>query len=609
MKKTFVLFLTVLLSLSLTAQKYVNLKTEKVFNKIEAINDYGLTTNNQVSPLRDGAEVLGSSQNIYGVYLTGPHQVMYNADINTVVFVHRAPASVGGSGEICFDFSTNGGTTAWTNNVWISPGMAAGGAAGRYPSITIYNPENNTDPANARVVANGPALDVNGSGSWGLSFEIDAPINSNPSGINEFYGSNNGDNTDFHPYSLEVGPDGRVWSASIGYASEDYLNFVNVNRGAWDGSKIAWDSPLFTVNPNFNTSGGDKLFFGWSIAVDPTNGDHVYLVVDACLNGDSKNVPTPHAWETTDGGVNWNLVNAVNLTTFETFFENYIIHNDGEPQMPFVVDIDATVDANGHLHVMSEVWSGAPDWGYVYDAFAHLVGGGAIPTRHYCDFMWNGTEWQIMYIYPLQCEPATWGSVKTYMHPQISRTANGEQIVYAWSQTEGDADSMNTAPDYWAYSWYINGTTLDTAVNLTYGTGGQGIMFFPHVSPVVKDNGATLELPIVIPLIDFANGSDMDPPTYYYLYGYEIPDLTPNNVKENVGKPDVLVFPNPVADILYVSSGAKVELTDLTGKILVTIDNEEEVKAIEMKNYPAGIYIVNAYTEDGIVSKKVVNIR
>ena len=79
-------------------------------------------------------------------------------------------------------------------------------------------------------------------------------------------------------------------------------------------------------------------------------------------------------------------------------------------------------------------------------------------------------------------------------------------------------------------TWNVdNGMEYTEGQNLTVGTGAQNICFFPQTSPVVIDNGDnTFELPLVIAMIDFQNGNDMDQANYLYLKGVEMTRNTSN---------------------------------------------------------------------------------
>jgi len=558
---------------------------------------------------------LGGSQNAYSSLYGGLHQVMYNSDINSVVFVHRSASGIGSgsSGELSFDYSTDGGAT-WVNENWISPGMAtAANVVGlRHPGITIFNPEGNTNPANARVVAVGPALTTVTSNSWGYSYEIDASVTNSASSVNEWYGSNTGTNQDFSPSSLEIGPDGRAWYISTDIDMTDPGNLVikgsiYINRGTWNGSKFVWESPLKTLLLNYMTP-ADKILMGWSIAVDPSDGNHVYAVVTTVLVGDTREAPSPHVWETTDGGQTWTLKSAINYDQADIFevLDPYIYYVEGEPMKPFVVNEDATVDSEGNLHIMCEVVSGAADWGYTWG----FGGDGATSYEIYADYILSGNTWSVEYINDIECEAFTWGDVATYAHPQISRNESGSHIFYTWGETFMDVDSLNRAPSIMLRGWSVDeGMMPVDSINLIPEDLGI-LCFFHQVSPVVIDHGVGVdgrfEIPIVIPAIDISAQTDVDPVDFYfYLKGFTVNEWEAAVSTVTYTKPEVVVFPNPTAEYVTVSKSDFVELYDILGNKLSTVSGGATYTKMDLSKYPAGTYILKVHTPEGISVKKI----
>lgn len=80
--------------------------------------------------------------------------------------------------------------------------------------------------------------------------------------------------------------------------------------------------------------------------------------------------------------------------------------------------------------------------------------------------------------------------------------------------------------------------------------------------------------------------------------------ITPAGVQEKL-----IVYPNPVTDRLVINSSAplvKLEIADMTGRVLYTTKKINLTDPVQTKNWAAGTYIIKAYTErETIVSKFV----
>lgn len=68
------------------------------------------------------------------------------------------------------------------------------------------------------------------------------------------------------------------------------------------------------------------------------------------------------------------------------------------------------------------------------------------------------------------------------------------------------------------------------------------------------------------------------------------------------------IYPNPVTNTLYIKTNAnevieQVEVMDLLGALIAT---EQSTEQIDMSQFKTGIYLIRIYTNQGIVTKKVV---
>jgi len=70
-------------------------------------------------------------------------------------------------------------------------------------------------------------------------------------------------------------------------------------------------------------------------------------------------------------------------------------------------------------------------------------------------------------------------------------------------------------------------------------------------------------------------------------------------------KKQVSVYPNPTSDIIYIKGLEKVEkirVLDFTGRILKEVKGDQ----INIANLPKGQYIVNFYTNNEVISRKIL---
>lgn len=68
---------------------------------------------------------------------------------------------------------------------------------------------------------------------------------------------------------------------------------------------------------------------------------------------------------------------------------------------------------------------------------------------------------------------------------------------------------------------------------------------------------------------------------------------------------DVVVYPNPTSGIVNINSSTqceRIELADLSGRVIITTKSTK----IDMSELPSGIYFVNIYSDNGMITKKVI---
>jgi len=404
-------------------------------------------------------------------------------------------------------------------------------------------------------------------------------------------------------------------------------------KGTYNADGYTWEEVSELAPTNMIVESRNYVY-DYNLATDPTDANKLYFVVSTVLDGDAYIAQShPHVYTSLDAGETWSLTSTFNMNDFiDEFEEGGIPHWEGDVSaFPHVYSVDPVVDSNGKLHIFSRVTPGATDFGYYSGAnWLLTVDDPTLPIpivneqyQHYYDITLDIEDdvWDIQYLAPKICkvESESWGGIEIRIHTQIAKNEDASEILFIWDETKSSPDSSHTAPNLVSAGYKVETDTYYAKEEITAGSGATNICFFSQASTYVIDkDGGSVEIPFVIcPYVDpNATGEpDVAVANYMYIKGGEFQWLNPiistdleENEKTALIDP-VLVYPNPVADILYIGTNAKVSLCDITGKEILVIENNTEKKEIQMSNYPAGTYIVKAYTNKGIITKKVINIK
>jgi hypothetical protein len=80
--------------------------------------------------------------------------------------------------------------------------------------------------------------------------------------------------------------------------------------------------------------------------------------------------------------------------------------------------------------------------------------------------------------------------------------------------------------------------------------------------------------------------------------------------KTTISEPNVLIYPNPATDKLYVKlpglSSASLQLINLDGQVVLSRKQTNQVETIDVSQLAKGIYIVKVTKGDELIIKKVV---
>ncbi len=83
--------------------------------------------------------------------------------------------------------------------------------------------------------------------------------------------------------------------------------------------------------------------------------------------------------------------------------------------------------------------------------------------------------------------------------------------------------------------------------------------------------------------------------------------LSSINNQENIGS-KIQIYPNPAIDKITIECHQKatIEILNIEGQIIKTINNDDTEMSIDLKNLPGGIYIIKAKTDKEIMVKKFI---
>lgn len=191
---------------------------------------------------------------------------------------------------------------------------------------------------------------------------------------------------------------------------------------------------------------------------------------------------------------------------------------------------DLTVDFDGNLHLMAEMYAGSSfhadslNWGY--------FNGTAVANLFHFTFLKNEGLWLTRGVKRWLNAAAFNGGVSYRARPQAGRTPDGKKLFFTWAESE--AYEFNQEPYMWAYGFDVENDKHTPPVNVyeTADAPFQGLAFLPTLSPVTFGKGEgcgdfEYELPHVI---SFPSGGDFNPAYHIYTpgVGFDESDFTEN---------------------------------------------------------------------------------
>lgn len=480
---------------------------------------------------------LSGSMNIYGMLVSNSKPVQYNNELNAVSFIHRKSATYQPSpfptplgaetgaivGMITQDWGKEWDSTCIqnSNTNWA-----------RYPQGGIYSAPGNTNIVNAYVLATGPITQANTALGWTGSYlsskQLDTVHGANFNNVastvpnaQQFiantapYGA--AGKFDFPRTDFSSTDDGVV--RTLGFIANN-VNGTGTNYG-WRGARVlkgTFNSGVFTWSGDsiippvvINGNSNSPMVNGTPHMAWNESGTVGYVWFIGCRQGatGSNRGYQPIVYKTTNSGGSWSLMAGIDFNQ-PGFVAPVLDHIPGVSATPTLViplfnsgeGVDATVDKNDHLHIVSTVVGTSKShidslgYSFIFNnadgekySFGHTPG-----LRPYIyDFMETATGWTVAVVDSMSTEapgetPGTDGfsfnpwdatggtgatdKVSSDARLQVSRTSDGKYVVYTWAESDTaftqNSVKWNQYPDIKARMMNVTtGAINPTEINVT----------------------------------------------------------------------------------------------------------------------------------------------
>lgn len=582
MKKLFTgLFLLLALNVVVMGQNKQNAVVRKQPNAVELLKHYSLLDGPQsapkIAPYNNNAPALtasstitkvpfGSSYNAYGLLVSSSTCLAANEDLDLVTMIHRQCASYSGGAGASGYVQTTGTTDLGANVDSSSSRIIVNNDVHhcRYPSGVIYNPSGNTDPSQAFMVVSGPFHPgQDWDGYYFGSMRLDGQYNDQ-----QFITTSPDSGNHFPREGFSVTEAGRVYVSGVNvnpnYASGDPVSSYKykgnvLNTGTFDAitNTFSWTDTLFTPNyridaDGFPEFGSSSAQTAWSL-----DGEIGYMVFIGILDTSAMTHNNPIVYKTSDGGISWNMVDLYDFSAINTINENIVPTVQGTTRPVFTLNNgwDATVDANGNLHLIIEVASGYTDhvdsagytWNldpntsdplpnFIYDVFTTSTGWDAILVGTVLTSAISDTD----------APNVTGLSVGWDARVQISRTKDGSKIFYSWMDTDPNLSDYNMLPDIFVRGYDISTGKVTDVKNLTQGTDYDANNYWLFLSNFTFADNGTYTLHLTTSLLVY--NDDEDVTNHYYMKGVELTDADfTSDIKEIASNKFSIsqAYPNP----------------------------------------------------------------
>lgn len=650
------------------SKKFLTVRTENNTGK-KAIHSVA-SNPSTLSKSVNNWQAFSSSANIYGLLIDGNKPLQYNNSVGAVSFIQRKSASYTASpadntGAIVAMISSDWGTNWDSTCIW-----SDGSNLGRYPQGAIYSAPGNTNIANAYAVGSGIVTD-GGSwiGSWYASKQLGAGnYNATASSVTNAmqmlpnsppYAA--AGKHDYSAYSFASTSDGKV--RSMAYLCNDInatdigMRGYKVITGTYNAGVFTWASdsmvPVTEVRAVDNSKHiGYTPVMAWS--EDGTVGYAIVLGVKAGATGSNRGYQ-PIVYKTTNSGSSWATIPSIDFSTpsYSTILNRIeAVANSSVtvPQFNTTEGIDATVDANGKLHIACLIAgtssSHIDSLDYTYQFTSENYQWSYAPGKrpYLYDFYGDGTgPWSFRTVDSLSSEGPSdisgnpgyaenpWDEdagqkVRSGSRIQIGRSVDGKNIFYSWAESDTNFTTgqkkWNNIPDIKLRMLDVQTNSLHAQKTIVSKIGNNSNItskaMFHYMAPTSKTSTMTATGPTFYIPFTVTNSNPYSQLTSntHYFFGEPITFISVgiNEVQDNINSWSV--YPNPASSNVTISvdskntQSASVTVLDMLGKQMKQFNANfnigENTIQLNTNDLSKGIYLVTIKAGNSSSTKKLV---
>jgi hypothetical protein len=637
---------------------------------------------------------LTGSSDLLGNLVSHSKPLQYNTFLNAYSFITRKstgymPVSDGNAGTIVGFIGKNNASTnditswdstcLWTNTLNVATSAQGG--------IWKTLPGNQGSLANSYLVASGSVK--NGTmvtGTYRAS-KLIGTAGTNTPGIDMQFFSNtppfaSTTSTQMTKHDEENfsfnSTDQAIWVAGMIYNDINATNEVmhglrgmHLSKGVFTSGLMVWNVDSI-IPPAVIKSNGAKLLLQQSYLAFTPDGMTGYLMIIGVRQGNPPNSANrgmqPIIYKTTNGGINWNIVNGIDFNlaspSITRILSSLDPNNTNTVTVPYfnaIEGIDMTIDESGRLHILSTVCGTAKNHtdslSYIHQymnngetySWAHVNGKRPLII----DFVGDGVSaWQTNIIDSLDTEcPSNqigapgftnnpWANqsqsvaISSGARLQLSNDFCGSFIAYSWAETDTnlttDVRKFNEFPNIKLRAMRICDGQLSSDTYIVTGQANTLAMvkdkaFFHYMAPVMKSGASTVNTTTILVGLSVSNNPTFNAslPARHFFSAARLQFSFPSAAcgQTNCGSVDVsersldgnvfIVYPTPTLNNLKVElknsqiNSHKFNITDLSGKTIATGEVKSDQKnAIDVQYLNPGVYILEIRDGNALIGVK-----